>query len=474
MLNKMKIPAVLVACLIFCLTGCDMDQPTGPGDQPSVGDVLINEIVASNDTGAQDPDHGDFADWVELYNKGTVEENVSGWTIADSGAEWTIPDGTTIGAGGYLVIWCDDLDETGLGLHSNFKLGSGGDELTLKNGTGQYRDGYAFGAQTTDVSIGRTPDGADNWAAQDAPSPGAANGDAADPVVTVFINEFMASNDATIADPDYAEFGDWIELYNPGAADADIGGWTMTDDLLDPIQWVVPAGTLVPAGGYLLIWADKNDPTTTALHANFKLGGSGEEIGLYEADGTIVDTLVYDEQRADVSYGRIPDGGAAWGFLETATPAAENSGVAPVYYGLFINEYIASNDTGAQDPDYADFSDWIELYNETGTDLDISGWTMTDDLLDVTQWEVPAGTIVPAEGYLIIWADGLNEVALGIHADFKLGGGGEEIGIYDPDLVEVDAFAYDAQTTDISSGRQPDGSDTWVTFVVPTPGASNN
>ena len=473
MLKKKKVPAALIACLLVGLSACDMDQPTAPRPLPSVGDVLINEILASNDTVNQDPDHNDYADWLELYNKDTAAEDIGGWIISDTGASWTIPAGTTIPAGGYLLIWCDDLDEAGLALHANFKLSSSGDAVILKDGSGQHRDGYEFDAQTTDVSIGRSPDGTDNWVTIDPPTPGSANDDYVPPQVVVLINEFMASNDVTIADPDFGEFGDWIELYNPGAEAADIGGWTMTDDLAAPDTWTVPDGTTVPAGGFLLVWADKNDGGT-ALHADFKLSGGGEQIGLYKSDGAVADTLTYGEQETDVSFGRTPDGSDAWGIMETATPGAENSGVAAPSYGLFINEFLASNDMTNQDPDYGDFADWLELYNETAEDVDIGGWTMTDDLSDPVKWTVPAGTTVPAGGYLLIWADSLDEVGLGIHGGFKLSGSGEQIGLYDLGSAAVDTLTYGDQTTDISSGRQPDGSDTWTTFATPTPGASNN
>jgi len=473
MLKTMKISGALIACLLVALSACDMDQPTAPGPQPSVGDVLINEFLASNDTSNQDPDHNDFADWVELYNKGVAAEDIGGWTISDGGDPWTIPPGTSVPAGGYLIIWCDGLDEVGTGLHASFKLSAGGETISLKDGGSQHRDAYEFGAQTTDVSFGRSPDGTDNWTTFDSPTPGVSNGGYVPPVVVVLINEFMASNDVTIADPDYAEFGDWIELYNPSVEDADIGGWTMTDDLTAPDTWTVPTGTTVPAGGYLMVWADDNT-TATALHADFKLSGGGEQIGLYKSDGAVADTLTYGEQEADVSFGRAPDGSDAWGIMATATPGAANSGVAAGDYGLYINEFLASNDTGAQDPDYADFADWLEIYNETAADIDIGGWTMTDDLADPVNWTVPAGTIVPAGGYLVIWADSLDEVGLAIHAGFKLGGSGEQIGLYDLGSAVVDTLTYDAQTTDVSSGRQPDGSDTWATFATPTPGSTNN
>lgn len=322
MLRKTTVLVALLAMTLFALSACDMKLPTEPEEQASFGDILINEILASNDAVNQDPDHNDFADWLELYNKGTSREDIGGWTISDGGATWTIPAGTTVVAGGYLLLWCDDLDEVGVGLHTNFKLSAGGETVTLLDDTGLHRDAHEFGAQTTDVAIGRSPDGANNWVTIDPPTPGAAN-DAT--YVGLFINEFLASNDVTNQDPDFGEFGDWIELYNATGTPIDIGGWTMTDDLADPGQWIVPAGVTVPAGGFLLIWADNADTLGLGIHTNFKLGAGGEQIGLYDLASEPVDTLTYGAQTADVSSGRTPDGGDNWANFGTPTPGASNN-----------------------------------------------------------------------------------------------------------------------------------------------------
>ena len=106
----------------------------------------------------------------------------------------------------------------------------------------------------------------------------------------------------------------------------------MTDDLTAPDTWTLPTGTTVPAGGFLVVWADDNTGGT-ALHASFKLSGGGEQIGLFKANGAVADTLTYGDQETDISYGRAPDGSAAWGSLETATPGAANSGIASPGYG---------------------------------------------------------------------------------------------------------------------------------------------
>ena len=90
---------------------------------------------------------------------------------------------------------------------------------------------------------------------------------------TIVINEVMASNSTTIKDPQ-GHYDDWVELHNAGASPVDIAGLYLTDDPADPTQWQIPPGrpalTVIPAGGYLLIWLDGHI-ADTGLHAGFRL-----------------------------------------------------------------------------------------------------------------------------------------------------------------------------------------------------------
>jgi len=114
--------------------------------------------------------------------------------------------------------------------------------------------------------------------------------------IPLAINEFMASNSNSVQDPQ-DQYDDWVEIHNYGIDAIDIGGMYLTDDLSDTTKWRIPANntaaTTIPAGGYLLIWAD-NDTTDAGLHANFKLSADGEEIGLFDSNGiTLIDSITF-------------------------------------------------------------------------------------------------------------------------------------------------------------------------------------
>ena len=138
----------------------------------------------------------------------------------------------------------------------------------------------------------------------------------------ITINEVLASNGSINTDPDYCTNADWIELYNAGQTDVNLGGWSVTDNLDKPKKYILPDGTTIKAGGYLLIWCDD---IGTGLHAAFKLSADGEEVGLFDTAGKMVDSMSFGPQYGDISFGRSMDNAAATVFFMTPTPGAANT-----------------------------------------------------------------------------------------------------------------------------------------------------
>ena len=143
------------------------------------------------------------------------------------------------------------------------------------------------------------------------------------------LNEFMASNTSTIANPDTAGvalFNDWIEIYNPNDKEIDIAGYYLTDSLPNPQKFQFTTGsakTKIPAKGYLLIWCD-NYSSLGPLHTTFSLSKSGESIGLANPSGNLIDSFVYGMQTSDVSMARTPNGGSLWQTCSNPTPGGIN------------------------------------------------------------------------------------------------------------------------------------------------------
>jgi hypothetical protein len=125
-------------------------------------------------------------------------------------------------------------------------------------------------------------------------------------------------------------YPDWIEIRNPTTSAVDMSGMYLTNDASTPTKWQIPAGVSIPAGGYLLFWADA-DTDAGSRHTNFTLSASGGSISLYDIDGiTRIDAITYGTQITNISYGRNPVATGTWGYITTPTPGAANAPVDDV------------------------------------------------------------------------------------------------------------------------------------------------
>lgn len=142
----------------------------------------------------------------------------------------------------------------------------------------------------------------------------------------------------------------------------------------------------------------------------------------------------------------------------------------PVKSDLVINELLPVNTTIVTDPN-GEYDDWIELYNLSGSVRDISGYFLSDNKDHFSKWEFPAGTSIPGNGYLVIWADD-DSAQVGLHANFKLSSLGEEVVLSTPDGTLIDKVIYTGQTLELSFARNPDGTGSFI-WQLPTFNSSN-
>ncbi len=141
------------------------------------------------------------------------------------------------------------------------------------------------------------------------------------------INELMAANTTTIADPQ-GDYDDWIEVLNIGDSEVDLSGMHLSDTPHLAQKWTFPDGTVLAGGDRLLVWADEDGGDSPGLHANFKLSSQGEVVLLVDTDAhdnAILDAVAFGAQAPDAAFGRLPDG---TGDLQplTPTPSSANGG----------------------------------------------------------------------------------------------------------------------------------------------------
>ena len=149
----------------------------------------------------------------------------------------------------------------------------------------------------------------------------------------VVINEFSAANVNTVQDA-YGEYEDWIELRNTGPNPVDISGFHLSDRITNPDKWAFPAGTVIPAGGYRLVYASKrNSNNFGQLHTNFKITQTaGEYIVFADPAGIVLDSYqITQTNQTNHSWGRLPSTGE-WRVYTTPTPGAANGASAYAGY----------------------------------------------------------------------------------------------------------------------------------------------
>lgn len=314
-------------------------------------------------------------------------------------------------------------------------------------------------------------------------TPGAANSVAAalPALPPIYLNELQAQNTLGVADG-RGEREPWMELYHAGNEPVSLAQCWLTDDPEQLKRWSFPAGAVLQPGEFRVVWADGDAAQSTAeeWHTAFRLAPTSGVVvlTLVTSNATVVlDELRYQQVAANQSFGAYPDGQLFYRqTFPYATPGAANDARVPLPV-VFINEWMAANTRTAADPADGDFEDWFELYNPGDAPVDLTGYYLTDNLANPRQYRIPAGTVIPARGFLLVWADnetGQNAAGTGLHVNFALRQAGEAIGLFASDgLTPIDTRVFGGQTNDVSQGRLPDGSAMVAYFNWPTPGASN-
>jgi hypothetical protein len=307
------------------------------------------------------------------------------------------------------------------------------------------------------------------------------------------INEYLTQN----SDVNYTsagEYADWVELYNAGDADVALGGYFLSDDGTEPGKWTFPAGTVIEAGDYLLIWCSgEKKPPEGEIHASFKLGGDDTEIVLYSANKVLIDRVAIVETAENVSYGRSKDDPNQFVYYAYPTPAAQNgAGFEKLSHAtgiesktIYISEVSAAYARENKDKTQ---SDWIEIHNRTDKPVSLKGYGLCKDLKG---GRLVFGDVTLApDGYLVVDAvgkdvlpddtdDGRTDekvIAKPIDgtwtAPFQIDSSGDSLLLLNADGVAIDRYETGKLRVGESSGRTGDALDR-VWFAVPTPGKEN-
>lgn len=293
----------------------------------------------------------------------------------------------------------------------------------------------------------------------------------------LWLNEVQPGNTNTLADNTGA-FEPWVELFNSGTNILPLTGCALTDDYQNPGKWPFPSNTFIAPGSFLVVFTDGHPErsTGTVLHTSFRLSPTNGSIGLTRTN-LLLDYLNFSNVPPGFTYGALPDGqlfDRRQFFVPT--PGASNN---PTPVSIAINEWMASNTRTLLNPATLTYSDWFELYNYGNTEIDLSGYYLTDNAGFWNQWRIPNGTLIPPQQFLMVWADGdvsgTNRIGNALHVSFQLSRNGDSIGLFNPEGEPVHLVTFGFQNSDISQGLFTDGNIAGVHqfMTVPTPGTNN-
>ncbi len=484
--------------------------------------LFINEWMASNDNVIAD-NYGEYDDWIEIYNASTSDLNLASYYMSDDAGMptlWQIPSTnaslTTVPAGGFLILWADNDTDQGEN-HLGFKLSSGGEEITLylPDGT-TLVDEVSFGAQNTNTSTGRNPDGGVDIQTFINATPGFSNSNASGGVTYNSILEYPI-----------------IDANDDGKQFESSQGWM---NLNAPIIYM----TQSPSSEYVgLRFQNIEIPQGAQInnaHIQFSNASENESSGL-------ADLLVYGENTGNASpfdlntanniFDRVStDATANWsppdwqilnstGINERTPPMTDiiqeivdhddwaagnamsfvisgtgqrvfwtydgNTNLAPKIIieaeAVASNELITDvfiNEVAARGTDYTDAfgerDDWVEFYNGSANEVNLGGLFVTDDLSNLTKWQISSSLAIPAGEHATVWLDNDPEQG-GLHSTFNLSGAGEDLAlvqVVDGAFQIIDQITFGEIPFEASYGRETDGAADWVVFGNITPAASNN
>ena len=486
----------IIGSAIFIYRGIRQTNASTQAGSSAYGDVILNEVMASNPDAIPD-EEGHFYDWIELYNQGDNDVDLSQWGLSDRTSEprWYFPQGTTLPAKSYLIVYCagKDANSRSQSLYASVKLNASKDTAVLFSANSRIVDQLPLFEIAPGASIGRLAENPQEWIEQEKPTPGFANSPegrtayeatlVGEPV-PLLINEIQAKNVTTLLDAD-GERPDWIEFYHSGNAALDIGGFGLSDELSKPMKWVFPKGTVIQPNSHFIVFCsgDTSKSTPEALHADFKLASYQGAVYLSNQRAQVVQEVAYDEIPVDQSYARNEDG--SWSVHGVPTPYLANTEqsteeiIESAAYGkgnLIISEVMLYNDSYAEDEDET-HHDWIEIQNRSAQTLDLSGYGLSDNAANPAKWRFPPETTIDPGEHKIIMASGTLERDADakkkyLHVNYQLSNAkGELLTLWDARDQLLDRMVIPTQHRSASYGRGQDGRLGY--FQEPTPAAAN-
>ena len=531
-------------------TGCDISS-----------EVVLNELMV-NPAGS---DSGNEWVELLHTGSGTLNlsgwEIVWIKSSTSTGSE-ALTNGTSITAGQYLMVGEASVSPTpDVVVELDLGNGSSGDGVYLYDCEGGLVDAVVYGDNNDHEIADETGAAATSWAGKPGDDEALArcpDGDDSDTSGVDFMLTSGSAGDSNecsggggedtgvggdcdwtdevklnelLVNPDGSDSGnEWVELYNAGSQTYDLSGWDIAWYKSSTSSYSgtasLPSGTTLAPGSFLLVGDVNVSSTDVTADLDMGNGSNGDGVYLLECGGDVVDAVIYggsnsdgmpdesgevatsyaDNPGNDESLGRSPDGadtdlsGDDFSVLSSSTPGSENgsggtSTDCDTGTDIKINEILVN-------PEGSDGGlEWIELYNNSSSDYDLSGWNIvwykSSSSSGDTQLE--EGTTLEGGGYLLIGEESVDGTDIVAALDFGNGTDGDGVHLQNCAGTVVDALVYGDNNDDgianeegeapddtapepndgEALGRSPDGEDSddmaadFCLVLANTPGEAN-
>lgn len=459
---------------------CTSPTPGMPNDDKEILDAealqtnLKNERLSLNEAL---PKAADGDGWVELFNAGSADADLSDFCLTDDKSDptkWHLPR-QALKAGEYAVVRLAGKGG-GDGMNASFRLGKSDTSVYLYDIAGDLASTLSW-QKGIPSGVSVLPGGKYTV----FPTEGTANCertfaslsfipmDSSDPVR---ISEALPKNKYGLMDAD-GERSAWVEIHNAGTQAVSLAGYYLSDNGNNLFKWAFP-DTKIEAGGYLVVFLSGKQGKPGELHASFRLSSEETKVYLTDKGSFRTDALALPSGiGSDISVGRDSGGGTQ--YYARPTPLEANAGgVADLKAigcfdktGVFINEVCAANKLKSGR------NDWIELHNGGAASAGLAGYYLSDDPENLKKWRIPRLNIA-AGGYAVIEASA-DAPKGGDVAPFGISQSGETLLLSDPSGRLLDAFETGELSPGVTSGRiESDNSIARVYFTVATPGEPNS
>lgn len=210
-------------------------------------------------------------------------------------------------------------------------------------------------------------------------------------------------------------------------------------------------------------------PEAIEVELQYTINQGVQQSALFITNGsnhTLSIELPDDFFEIEYNISAVNQGLTRWAYCQEQTTRFDSS-------GLVLNEIMSSNQTTISDS-YEEFDDWIELFNQQESAIDLGNYFLSDNHTSQAKWNLPNQEISSGQ-FELFWADKSIEQGA-MHTNFKLDANGERVYLFkkESNLITLcDYVSIPALPSDFSYGRMTDGDGEWILFENSTPESSN-